>query len=166
MPVGVGGRWRTLSHTPSLTAAVFTLQMFKDRPTWTEINRNSNGGLCTNFRATMSFEQHNRSRSVPLPCSLLPACLLSLSLSLSSSPSPLSPLPSPLSPSSRANLVASSWMTLFRIKTDKLKVWTTRSPVGVWLNRNSFIYDPLRDGNPPCQLFGDASTIAVYACEL
>ena len=34
--------------------------MFKDRPTWTEINRNSNGGLCTNFRATMSFEQHNR----------------------------------------------------------------------------------------------------------
>jgi len=74
-------------------------QMFKDRPTWTEINRNSNGGLCTNFRATMSFEQHN-------------------------------------------------------------------SPVGVWVNRNSFIYDPLRDGNPPCQLFGDSSSIAVYACQL
>eukprot|EP00802_Teleaulax_amphioxeia_P009182 Tamp_09198.p1 GENE.Tamp_09198~~Tamp_09198.p1 ORF type:complete len:396 (+),score=94.50 Tamp_09198:1-1188(+) len=74
-------------------------QIFKDRPTWTEINHNSNGGLCTNFRATMSFEQHN-------------------------------------------------------------------SPVGVWLNRNSFIYDPSRDGNPPCQLFGDSSSMAVYACQL
>ena len=73
--------------------------MFKDRPTWTEINHNSDGGLCTNFQATMSFEQHN-------------------------------------------------------------------SPVGVWLNRNSFIYNPSRDANPPCRLFGDATSTAVYACEL
>ncbi len=36
------------------------MQMFKDRPTWTEINTGGNGGLCANFRATMSFEQHNR----------------------------------------------------------------------------------------------------------
>lgn len=59
-------------HVPSLPAGcsllclgwsgVWLSQMFKDRPTWTEINRNSNGGLCTNFRATMSFEQHNRFR--------------------------------------------------------------------------------------------------------
>lgn len=34
-------------------------RMFKDRPTWEEINRNSKGGLCTNFRATLAFEQHN-----------------------------------------------------------------------------------------------------------
>jgi len=73
--------------------------MFKDRPSWTEINRNSNGGLCTNFRATMSFEQHN-------------------------------------------------------------------SPVGVWLNRNSFLFNPSHDASPPCQLFGDASSMAVYACQL
>jgi len=73
--------------------------MFKDRPTWTEINRNSNGGLCTNFRATMSFEQHN-------------------------------------------------------------------SPVGVWLNRNSFIFNPSHSDSPPCQLYGDDSSMAVYACQL
>ena len=34
-------------------------RMFKDRPTWEQINRNSKGGLCTNFRATLAFEQHN-----------------------------------------------------------------------------------------------------------
>ena len=73
--------------------------MFQDRPTWSEINKGANGGLCTNFKATMSFEQHN-------------------------------------------------------------------SPVGVWLNRNSFIYNPSRDANPPCQLYGDDSSMAVYACEL
>jgi len=39
-------------------------RMFKDRPTWEQINRNSKGGLCTNFRATLAFEQHN----VSAPC--------------------------------------------------------------------------------------------------
>merc|ERR1719199_1751043 len=34
-------------------------RMFKDRPTWEQINRNSKGGLCSNFRATLAFEQHN-----------------------------------------------------------------------------------------------------------
>jgi hypothetical protein len=52
-------------------------RLFKDRPTWEQINRNSKGGLCTNFRATLAFEQHQ----VPLPPSLcLPLFLRSLSL--------------------------------------------------------------------------------------
>ena len=38
-------------------------RMFKDRPTWEQINRNSKGGLCTNFRATLVFEQHNVSHA-------------------------------------------------------------------------------------------------------
>jgi hypothetical protein len=40
--------------------------MFKDRPTWEQINRNSKGGLCTNFRATLAFEQHNVRAPPPL----------------------------------------------------------------------------------------------------
>jgi len=43
-------------------------RLFKDRPTWEQINRNSKGGLCTNFRATLAFEQHQ----VPLSASLSP----------------------------------------------------------------------------------------------
>jgi hypothetical protein len=41
-------------------------RMFKDRPTWEEINRNSKGGLCTNFRATLAFEQHNVRSPAPI----------------------------------------------------------------------------------------------------
>ena len=49
--------------------------MFKDRPTWEQINRNSKGGLCTNFRATLAFEQHNVRLSAPPPfLSLLLQC--------------------------------------------------------------------------------------------
>mmetsp|Transcript_17392 Transcript_17392/g.42199 ORF Transcript_17392/g.42199 Transcript_17392/m.42199 type:complete len:389 (-) Transcript_17392:163-1329(-) len=73
--------------------------MFKDRPTWNEINNNALGGRCGNFKATMSFEQHN-------------------------------------------------------------------SPVGVWLNQNTFFIDPDHTGDPKCMLYGDKSSVAVYACEL
>jgi len=73
--------------------------MFKDRPTWDEINNNALGGRCGNFKATLSFEQHN-------------------------------------------------------------------SPVGAWLNQNTFFYDPDKTGDPKCMLYGDKTSVAVYACEL
>jgi hypothetical protein len=68
------------SRLPSLPPPLHE-QMFKDRPTWTEINKGGNGGLCTNFRATMSFEQHNRFLSPQLPLSLPLSVSLCLSLS-------------------------------------------------------------------------------------
>ncbi|EKX44631.1 hypothetical protein GUITHDRAFT_152929 [Guillardia theta CCMP2712] len=73
-------------------------RMFKDRPTWEEINRNAKGGLCTNFRATLAFEQHE-------------------------------------------------------------------SPVGVWANQNSFVFSPV-NGRPQCQMYGDNTVMAVYACQV
>lgn len=73
-------------------------RLFKDRPTWEQINRNSKGGLCTNFRATLAFEQH-------------------------------------------------------------------QSPVGVWANQNSFVFSPT-NGPAQCQMFGDKTVMAVYACQV
>lgn len=40
---------------------VALMRMFKDRPTWEQVNRNGDGGLCTNYRATLAFEQHTVS---------------------------------------------------------------------------------------------------------
>jgi hypothetical protein len=36
---------------------VALMRMFKDRPTWEQVNRDSVGGLCSNFRATLAFQQ-------------------------------------------------------------------------------------------------------------
>mmetsp|Transcript_40004 Transcript_40004/g.107051 ORF Transcript_40004/g.107051 Transcript_40004/m.107051 type:complete len:367 (-) Transcript_40004:420-1520(-) len=36
---------------------VALMRMFKDRPTWEQVNRDGDGGLCTNFRATLAFQQ-------------------------------------------------------------------------------------------------------------
>jgi len=73
-------------------------RMFKDRPTWEQVNRNGKGGLCSNFRATLAFEQHS-------------------------------------------------------------------SPVGVWVNKNSFVFNPTNSA-PQCTMFGDKTAMAVYACQV
>ncbi len=31
--------------------------MFKDRPTWEQVDRDSSGGRCENFKATLAFQQ-------------------------------------------------------------------------------------------------------------
>uniref|UniRef100_A0A6U4YR53 Uncharacterized protein n=1 Tax=Hemiselmis andersenii TaxID=464988 RepID=A0A6U4YR53_HEMAN len=77
---------------------VALMRMFKDRPTWEQINRNSDAGLCTNFRATLAFEQH-------------------------------------------------------------------RSPVAVWLNKNTFEFKPTTAA-AKCKMYGDSSVMGVYSCQV
>jgi len=77
---------------------VALMRMFKDRPTWEQVNRDGDGGLCSNFRATLAFQQ-------------------------------------------------------------------IKSPVSVWANQNSFVFSPTNTA-PKCQLSADATTMAVYACQV
>lgn len=77
---------------------VALMRMFKDRPSWEQVNRNSDGGSCTNFRATLAFEQHN-------------------------------------------------------------------SPVGLWVNKNSFSFKPTESADR-CVMYGDNTAMGVYACQV
>jgi hypothetical protein len=40
-----------------------------------------------------------------------------------------------------------------------------QSPVGVWANQNSFVFSPV-NGQAQCQMFGDSTVMAVYACQV
>lgn len=73
-------------------------RMFKDRPTWEQVNRDSKAGRCSNFRATLAFGQK-------------------------------------------------------------------REPVPVWVNEKSFTFSPT-NGEPKCQIYEGADTMAVYACQV
>lgn len=44
---------------------VALMRMFKDRPTWEQVNRDSPAGLCDNFKATLAFEQKRVSSLSP-----------------------------------------------------------------------------------------------------
>mmetsp|Transcript_4358 Transcript_4358/g.10114 ORF Transcript_4358/g.10114 Transcript_4358/m.10114 type:complete len:380 (-) Transcript_4358:66-1205(-) len=43
---------------------VALMRMFKDRPTWEQVDRDSEAGRCNNFRATLAFEQKRSPVSV------------------------------------------------------------------------------------------------------
>jgi hypothetical protein len=100
---------------------------------------NARGGLCTNFKATMSFQQHNVSKSFNLrakSCSFRSFLLISPAACLAN-------------------------------RADCLLSPPLQSPVGVWLNRNSFTFNPLLpDAKAPCVLSDDGTTIGVYACQV
>ena len=43
----------------------------------------------------------------------------------------------------------------------------SQSPVSVWLNQNTFVYSPDDNKNTPvCNLYNDATTMAIYACQV
>jgi len=64
---------------------VALMRMFKDRPTWEQVNRDGEGGLCSNFRATLAFQQIkspvsvwvNQNSFVFSPTNAAPKCQLS-----------------------------------------------------------------------------------------
>jgi hypothetical protein len=48
---------------------------------------------------------------------------------------------------------------------DKELLSPAQSPVGVWANQNSFVFSPV-NGQAQCQMYGDSTVMAVYACQV